>query len=304
MAKISIAVLQPVLPHEMKPAQRLEKQLSMCDQATRMGAECIFFPEFFLGASYVLDLQGGSAELDAVRRYAEDRGVLLGVNAFTPAEETGNAVYNSVIIIDSKGNLGKVYRKCRPYAGWEPTLAAAIGRRLRLGQGPVVFDGEKCTIGLAQCIDLWVASFMKELSMLGAEIVYVPSRMPLPHFLSTALFARVRAMENCNYVAVAGEAGKTLPGSLIAGPRLGGLEMDLTTGGSDEGVVCKTIDLDWLRRQRSSRPPLFEIRNEAEMSAKARATETDWTNAWYEGERLKEFVKTLEEAGFAQPGRG
>jgi len=300
MATVRIAVLQPILPHEMKPAQRLDRQLSMCDQAVRTGAECVFFPEFFLGSGYAMDLHGGSAEFEAVKGYAREKHVVLGVNAFTPTEGTSQGVYNSVVIVDSTGNLGTVYHKCRPYAAWEPVLAASAGHKLRLGQGPLVFKGEKCTVGVAQCIDLWVASFMKELSMLGAEIVYVPSRMPLPHFLSTMLFARVRAMENCNYVAVAGEAGRTMPGSLIAGPRLGGLEMDMTAGGSDEGIVYKTIDLDWLRKQRSSRPPLFEIRTEAEMSAKAKATETDWTNAWYEGEKLKEFVKILAQAGLAE----
>ncbi|MEM2906194.1 MAG: carbon-nitrogen hydrolase family protein [Candidatus Bathyarchaeia archaeon] len=301
MSKITIAVLQPSLPHEMKPAQRLEKQLGMCEQAVRAGADCIFFPEFFLGSSFVMSLNGSSAELEMLRAYARQKHVILGINAFTPAEEAGRAVYNSVMVIDAMGNLAQVYHKCRPYAGWEPTLVASAGHRLKLGEGPLVYKGEACTIGLAQCIDLWVGSFMKELSMLGAEIVYVPSRMPLPHFLSTTVFARVRAMENCNYVAVAGEAGRTAPGSFIAGPRLGGLEMDLTAAGVDEGIILKTVDLDWLRRQRSTRPPIFEIRSEAEMSAKARATETDWTNAWYEAEKLKEFMRALEQAGYAEP---
>ncbi|MEM3693163.1 MAG: carbon-nitrogen hydrolase family protein [Candidatus Bathyarchaeia archaeon] len=299
MAIVKVAALQPLLPHEMGASDRLKKQLGLSQQALKAGADYILFPEFFLGMSYVLDLRKGSEEMRVLQSFAEDGRVWLGINTLTLAEEGTNGVYNSVILINPKGEIAAEYRKIRPYAAWEPVSIASLGFKFKMGEGMKVQDTGGLKVGLAQCIDLWVSDFMKELSLRGAELVYVPSRMPLPHFLSTQIFARVRAMENCFYVAVVGEAGRTMPGTFIAGPRLGGMEMDIATIGCDEGFVMKTIDLEWLRRQRSERPPLFRIRNEKDKAAMARANETDWTNRWYEGSSLKDFMDELRRLGLA-----
>lgn len=299
MAIVKVAALQPLLPHEMSASERLRKQLTLSQGALKAGADYILFPEFFLGLSYVMDLRKGSEELKALQSFAKDGGVWLGINSLTLAEEGAKDVYNSVILMDPRGDLAVQYRKARPYAAWEPVSIAELGFRFKIGEGMRVHDAGGLKVGLAQCIDLWVSDFMKELSLGGAELVYVPSRMPLPHFLSTQAFARVRAMENCLYVAVVGEAGRTMPGTFIAGPRLGGMEMDLTTIGCDEGFVLKAIDLEWLRKQRTERPPLFRIRSEKDKTTMARATETDWTNRWYGGADLGEFMEELRRLGLA-----
>jgi|GEM_PF-6169478 len=299
MAIVKVAALQPLLPHEMGASERLKKQLALSQEALEAGADYILFPEFFLGMAYVLDLRKGSEELKALQSFAMDGDVWLGINVLTLADEGTKAVYNSVILIDPEGEIAAEYRKVRPYAAWEPVSIAELGFKFKMGEGMKIHDAGGLKVGLAQCIDLWVSDFMKELSLGGAELVYVPSRMPLPHFLSTQVFARVRAMENCFYVAVVGEAGRTMPGTFIAGPRLGGMEMDMATIGCDEGFVMKAIDLEWLRRQRSQRPPLFRIRAEKDKAAMARATETDWTNLWYEGPSLKEFLEELRRLGLA-----
>ncbi len=66
--------------------------------------------------------------------------------------------------------------------------------------------------------------------------------------------------------------------------------MDLTHIGNTEGVVYKTIDIDWLRDQRTHRTPIWTIQTDQELK-KARKTATDYINKFYGEEHLNQFIK-------------
>jgi predicted amidohydrolase len=289
MGKIKIAALQPLLPHEMKPMDRLKKQLDICKEAIRVECDYIFFPEYFVGFSYICDLDNCEV-LDNVSNFANEHGVWLGINLNRYIDKEEKTIHNSVILIKPDGDIATIYNKMHPYCSWEPAVVRSQGYKFKLGDKPVVYDTGECKIGLGQCIELWLPDFMKTLGEMGAEIVYIPSRMPIPYFLETDLFARIRARENCNYVVVVGEAGKTKPGTYIAGPQIGDMIMDLTHIGNHEGVVYKTIDTDWLRDQRTHRTPIWTIQTDQELK-KARKTATDYINKFYGEEHLKQFIE-------------
>ena len=289
MDEIKIAALQPLLPHEMEPMDRLKKQLDMCNDAIRLECNYIFFPEYFVGASYICDLNDCKV-VDTISNFAKEHGIWLGINLNRYLNKEEKTVYNSVILIKPDGDIATVFDKTIPFCGWEPGVISSRGYKFKVGEKPVVYDTGKCKIGLGQCIELWIPDFMKILGEMGAEIVYIPSRMPIPYFLETDLFARIRARENCNYVVVGGEAGKTKPGTYIAGPQIGEMIMDLTHIGNQEGIVYKTIDVDWLRNERTHRTPIWTIKSDQELK-KARKTRTDYINKFYNEEYLNEFIE-------------
>ena len=107
-----------------------------------------------------------------LKPFAAEAGKLareVGIALVIPfAERAGKQVYNSVPIIDSKGNLVLVYRKNYPTdnelrAGFSPGIQVPVG----------VCDGVR--VGAAVCFDACFPSVWAELETGRARVVFYPS---------------------------------------------------------------------------------------------------------------------------------
>ena len=107
------------------------------------------------------------------------------------------------------------------------------------------------------------------LTLKGAEVIFVQSRMPGPFLVPWRDTMRVRAIENQVFIVSVGGAGYSACGTLIVAPRL--VNDIVVEAGKDEQIVFATLNLAWLRekRQRKNQPLYFvksvkDIRKELE----------------------------------------
>lgn len=140
-------------------------------RAARMGADIVAFPEVYaqLGQAegwqawneLAEDPEGGPT-IAAMREQAER----LGLHIIWPTltRERGR-VYNSAVLIDSRGKVTGVYHKMHPTIG-------EIENGITPGEEIGVFDTSFGRIGTCICFDLNFPDTMEGLGRGGAEVVF------------------------------------------------------------------------------------------------------------------------------------
>jgi predicted amidohydrolase len=148
-----------------------------------------------------VEIEAGIARIQEATRAARLYSV-VGTPTFT-----GNAVYNSAVVIAPGGEIIAVHHKVE-------TETAYFAR----GEGITLFDvkGVTCTVGV--CRDMWHPELFRIAAMLGASVIAVPHasvatpqtiqalRPKVPGSLSWT-YPTVRAHENNAYVIVADLVG-------------------------------------------------------------------------------------------------
>ena len=106
--------------------------------------------------------------------------------------------YNTIPVFNPKGELIKVYRKMCP---WAPGETSTPGE-----ENYCVFDivEKDITIGVANCYDGYFPEYMRNLTLLGAEVIVRPFYEALTLDESNFITSRVRAMENQVYHVAVG----------------------------------------------------------------------------------------------------
>jgi predicted amidohydrolase len=118
------------------------------------------------------------------------------------AERDGSAVYNSALFVDPDGRR-LVHRKCQLYGDYERGLFAPGATAKSL----VEFRGMK--IGLLICYDVEFPEIVRGLALAGADIVAVPTAVPVTPSAAFVpeMVVPVRAFENQLAIVYADHAG-------------------------------------------------------------------------------------------------
>ena len=165
------------------------------------------------------------------------------VVGFLEAGEHGE-LYDSAAIIPPNGDP-IVYRKTHLYppevarfgAGGELTTAATPAGHL----------------GVMICFEHAFPEIATTLALAGAQILAIPSAVPIGYEHVLTLRTRARAQDNQVFVLAANQTGNGFAGrSLIAGPR----GEVLATSGRDEAVLRATLDLGRIGIERDREPSL------------------------------------------------
>ena len=233
----------------------LQNLRSTVEQEVAAGSRLIVFPECFT-TGYCYE------SLDEARPYAEpldgesvsyvtsvcrqnDCYVIFGM-----LELEGDSVFNAAVLVGPDGLIG-AYRKVHlPFLG--------VDRFTTPGNRPFeVFEAGGVRIGMLICYDGGFPESSRVLSLLGADLVVLPTNWP-PGAESMAEFAiNTRAMENGVYFMSANRVGveRDVPfigRSRICGP--GGLTID-SSNGVDAVVLRAKIDVQAARQKRIVRVP-------------------------------------------------
>ncbi len=266
------------IPVSSQPQVNLSRIESALTSAREQASDLAVFPE----ASHIrfsADLRAAAEPLDGpfctgLSRAARASGIAILAGVFESAP--GNLVYNTTVAFDADGRLVAAYRKIH--------LFDALGQResetIAPGSEVVVAELAGLKVGILTCYDVRFPEIARAVTLLGADLIAIPSAWAAGLFKEEhwVTLVRARAIENTIWVAAAGQvpdprepetrAATGVGRSLLVDP-MGTARLDL---GSAAGVSVGVVDTDMTARVRSVLPCLQHRRPDlfADLEAVAR----------------------------------
>jgi predicted amidohydrolase len=237
-----------------------ERILDFTSRAAARGAQLVVFPECAL-SGYVFETLEEARESSetipgpftaALGRLCQQRRVHVVAGML---QATGDCIYNSAVLCGPSGLLG-VYRKTHlPFLG--------VDRLTTLGPGPYeVFDTPIGRLGILICYDLRFPEASRCLTLLGADILVLPTNWPVGADASPDYTAPARAVENRIFVVAVNRAGvekgiSFIGKSQIVEPSGKRLAIAQTTG--EETILARFDPLRAREKRLVITPGVFEI---------------------------------------------
>jgi predicted amidohydrolase len=263
LQKVSIGLVQMACVLKNKKVN-LQKSISFLEQLEGK-ADIVCFPELFT-TGYNLDLISGAfydlAETipgpttELLGQSAIKYGVAILGNIVERDEVLEGVLYNTTFLLDAEGRLVGKYRKSHLF----PTEHSYF----RAGNRLPVFDLDGLTLGMATCFDHAFPQIFTILALQGAQVVFIPSVVPVGYEYLLNLRTRARAQDN-QYFAVAinrvgHEGDVTYCGlSKVVNPRGEVLAEASNTG---EELLMAELDLRQILKERKQEPVLRSQRPE------------------------------------------
>jgi deaminated glutathione amidase len=250
------------IPVSSQPTVNLSRIESALISAREQASDLAVFPEGSL-VRFSADLRAAAEPLDGpfctgLSRAARDSGVALIAGVFEPAHD--NLVYNTTVAFDATGQLVAAYRKIH--------LFDALGHResetVAPGSEVVLAEIAGLKVGVLTCYDVRFPELARALTVLGADLIAIPSAWAAGLFKEEhwVTLVRARAIENTIWVAAAGQvpdprepdtrAPTGVGRSLLVDP-MGTARLDL---GASAGVSVGVVDTDMTASVRSMIPCL------------------------------------------------
>ena len=267
MRKLSVAVLQLPLARP-EPADNIAAVSALVEEAAGKGAQVILPPELFAGEYFcrmeeeeLFDLAHPTLEspsVQAMQELAAKLGVAIPTSFF---ERDGHHYYNTLAMIGPDGAIMGTYRKSHipDGPGYEEKYYFRPGN-----DGFKVWDVFGTRIGVGICWDQWYPECARVMALKGAEMLFYPTAIgsePYDADLDTSRMWRRamigHAVSNCMPVCAANRIGHEGPadrqqsfyGHSFISDEWGDLVAEF--GGSSEGVLTATLDLDRARKHRA-----------------------------------------------------
>lgn len=199
--RIALAQINPRLG---RFAQNLENTAAVIHEARLRDSHLVAFPEAaltgyaFRSREEALELLPGDlAEraVDIVSRSCGESLVLLGL-----IEGEGEEIFNTVLLISSKGLVAR-YRKAHlPYLG--------VDRFVTPGpEPPLVVDTPFGRLGVLICFELRFPEVARVLALKGADIIFNITNWPQGAEANATFIGRTRALENRVFLASCNRCG-------------------------------------------------------------------------------------------------
>ena len=250
--RVAAAQMEPKLG---RLAENLERILGRLGEAAGAGAHLVVFPECALsgygfssreeGASHAVPIDGAEVRqvVEACRRH---RCFCI----FGLLERDGTRLFNACVLTGPEGVAGS-YRKVHlPYLG--------IDRFVDPGDRPfAVHDAGGLRVGMHICYDGSFPETARALSLLGADLLVLPTNWPTHSECAAEHMIPTRAMENTVYVMAVNRVGEEsgfrfIGSSSIVDPN--GRLLARAGGDSDE-ILLAEIDPARARQKHLVRVP-------------------------------------------------
>jgi N-carbamoylputrescine amidase len=267
MTELAIAALQMAMVDDIDTNVATAERL-VRDAAAR-GARIVLIPELFEGPYFCKDQLpehldrarplDGHPTIDHFRRVAAELDVVLPLSVY---ERAGQALFNTVAVVDADGSVLGHYRKSHipDGPGYTEKYYFSPG-----DTGFRVWATRHGTIGVGICWDQWFPESARSMALLGAEVLLYPtaigSEPPAPGWDSSGHWQRVmqgHAGANLMPVVAANRIGHetgrtcgiTFYGSSFIADNTGAKVAE--AGREEEAVLVATFDADQLRNQRAA----------------------------------------------------
>jgi N-carbamoylputrescine amidase len=262
---VTVAAVQMSMGESVDDNVRTAERLVR--DAAADGARIVLIPELFEGPYFCKDQRpedlaralplDGHPTVEHFRAVAAELEVVLPLSVY---ERAGNALFNTVVIVDADGSVLGTYRKSHipDGPGYTEKYYFSPG-----DTGFRVWATRYATIGVGICWDQWFPEAARAMALLGAEILFYPtaigSEPPDPSWDSSGHWQRVmQGHAGANLVPVVGanrighEIGHTTEitfyGSTFIADATGCKVAE--AGRDDEAVLTASFDLAALRSQR------------------------------------------------------
>lgn len=267
MKTFRVAVVQ------MKSSESKAENLSVAIEYIRRAADnkasVICFPEFLMSYSPVeqdVKSLANTAEkvnkgkfITALRRAARVSNIPVIATVYEKADNVvEQRVYDTAVMIDSKGKISSVYRKLHLYdaLGFKESAKFIAGDKINK---PVRFGSARA--GIMICYDIRFPEISRILAGNGADVLIVPSAwvhgiLKEEHWQT---MLKARAIENGSFVIAPDQVGNIYTGrSMIIDP-FGVVLLDM---GIMEGMEIIEIDTSRVSEVRKSLPLLENRRTD------------------------------------------
>lgn len=216
-------------------------------------------PEFF-NSGYHLDLIGEDfyrlaepipgATTEALRAIAHSKKMAILANIPEADTDQNGVLYNTTFLVDRQGQLIGRYRKTH--------LFPPENHYFRAGDEFPVFDLSIAKVGTATCFDHAFPEVFSTLTIKGAQIIFIPSAVPVSYEYVLNLRTRARAQDNQIWVAAVNRVGTDLDVtycglSKVVNPRG---EVVAEASADKEEILVVNIDLATILQERQQEPVL------------------------------------------------
>lgn len=234
---------------QASPNDNLNVAQQYFDQAAASKAALIVFPETFMALSPPSMPNRERSDLAEplsgpfvahMKDWARQHHIWVAFGIFErPTQPDPQLrVYNTVVVVDNRGEVVGSYRKTHLYDafGFQESAMFLAGEKL---WSPL--DTPFGRLGLMVCYELRFPEIARSLALDGSEIILVPSAWyggSLKEF-HWQLLIQARALENTVYIAGCNQAGNGFTGrSLVCDP------LGLPIAQASETTSFLTVDLD------------------------------------------------------------
>ncbi|MEU7834437.1 MULTISPECIES: carbon-nitrogen hydrolase family protein [unclassified Nonomuraea] len=263
----------------------LEAATALIEQAAAQGSQLIVLPEnaMYSNSDVTADIVSETEPLDGpfattIRALAKKHGIAV-VAGMTEAPAGGSGMAegqtggpgateasaggfgkpsNTVIAVDSGGDLVGVYRKVHLYDAFGYRESDRVQAHK---PEPLIFTLGDLTFGVMTCYDLRFPEMARFLVDAGAEALVVPAAWVAgpakeDHWIT---LARARAIENTAYVIACGQTGPTCTGHSAVVDPMGQIA---ASAGEAPGVASAVIGAERVKTVRAKNPSLTNRRFE------------------------------------------
>ncbi|MBN2533550.1 MAG: carbon-nitrogen hydrolase family protein [Spirochaetales bacterium] len=274
MNTFSIALLQ-LISYGLNQEKNLQKGLDYCITAGKMNCDLILFPEMWntpqhslrhdsnvQGTGYSLPVTGTGVkeyvkhavtlESRFVLEYKEMAKKIKTAIAITFLEKIKDRLYNTVLIIDKKGNDILHYSKIHT-CDFDREAILTPGSDFYVSRLP--FKNGSVNIGAMICFDREFPESARILCIKGAELIIVPNACTMEQHrinqLETRAFENMTGIALCNYAAPQ-ENGHSIAFDCMAfGPDEESRDTKVVEADENEGIYIAEFDMDRLREYRN-----------------------------------------------------
>ena len=264
--KITVAAIQTGYGHDLK--DNIAKTEDLVRKAVKGGAEVVLPSELFQGIYFCTRQDPKWFEtahsvddhpcVRALKKLARQLKVVIPISFF---EKDGPRYYNSVAIADADGEILGVYRKSHIPDG------PGYQEKYYFRPGDTGFKTWKTKhgrIGVGICWDQWYPETARAMVLQGAEVLFYPTAIgsePYDTSLDTHLqwqrAMQGHAVSNAVPIVAANRIGlednegaqQRFYGHSFISDHRG--ELVESFGGTDEGVLVHTFDLEMIERYRA-----------------------------------------------------
>jgi N-carbamoylputrescine amidase len=260
MRDITIAALQLPLGGSDE-AENIDAVVQLVEQAAARGADIVLPPELFSGPYFCKTEDEALFELArptlehpsviAMRKLAAKLKVAIPTSFF---ERDGQHYYNTLAMIDARGDVMGTYRKSHipDGPGYEEKFYFRPGNDgFKVWDVPL--ESGSARIGVGICWDQWYPEAARVMALMGAEMLLYPTAIgsePYDTDLDTSrMWQRAmqgHAVSNCMPVVAANrigvEDGQTFYGHSFITNEWGDKLVEF--GAEEDGILVATLDLD------------------------------------------------------------
>lgn len=232
----------------------------LIDKASRSNPDIIVLPELWT-TGYDLTRLNELADLEAhktisfLQTLAKKYHVHLVGGSI--AKKTSNGIYNTMLMINNKGEFVKDYDKLHLFQLMDEHHYLKPGEK----NGLFTFDNQLCASFI--CYDIRFPEWLRVHSSKGAEVLFISAEWPKPRLNHWRALIISRAIENQAYVIAVNRTGSD-PNNVFAGHSLivdpwGEI---ISEAGEDVEVLTGTIDFTKVSEVRSKIPVFADRRPE------------------------------------------